>query len=200
MRPMQYVKIILITLLLAISKMTAGPSKKSDVVNDPLFLSKTLFVVLTAVILTVSAVAFGQTQKTDIVKDAIFARKILMDSINNNMDEIEGMISSGKPIPMDEAREHADLVSVMLMAFPHLFAESTNQWKPNVQRDPGTDTFASPTVWTNLADFYDRAAKASKTAYNASRAKTEGDFKSFAKQLRESCDSCHAAYQKTSEQ
>jgi cytochrome c556 len=149
---------------------------------------------------TGSGMASGQQRKVDVPKDAIFARKILMDTINNNMDEIEGMISSGKPINMDEAREHADLISVMLMAFPHLFAESTNQWKPNVQRDPGTDTFASPTVWTNFADFYDRAAKASKTGYNASRAKNESDFKTFTKQLRESCDSCHAAYQKTSEQ
>jgi cytochrome c556 len=167
---------------------------------DLLFARKMLFPVLTAVFLAASALAFGQAQKPDIAKDAIFARKILMDTINNNMDEIEGMISSGKPLPMDEAREHADLVSVMLMAFPHLFPDSTNQWKPNVQRDPGTDTFASPTVWTNFSDFYERAAKASKTAYNASRAKAESDFKAFAKQLRESCDSCHAAYQKTSEQ
>jgi len=155
---------------------------------------------LIALLIAAGGIAVAQERKADVVKDAIFARKILMDSINNNMDEIEGMISSGKPIPMDEAREHADLISVMLMAFPHLFPDSTNQWKPNVQRDPGTDTFAAPAVWTNFADFYDRAAKASKTAYNASRAKTEGDFKSFAKQLRESCDSCHAAYQKTSEQ
>jgi cytochrome c556 len=149
---------------------------------------------------TGGSMAAGQERKVDVAKDSIFARKILMDTINNNMDEIEAMISSGKPINMDEAREHADLISVMLMAFPHLFAESTNQWKPNVQRDPGTDTFASPAVWTNFADFYERAAKASKTAYNASRAKSEGDFKTFTKQLRESCDSCHASYQKTSEQ
>jgi cytochrome c556 len=114
--------------------------------------------------------------------------------------ELEGIISSGKPINLDKAREYADKISVMLMAFPHLFAESTNQWKPNAQRDPGTDTFASPGVWTNFADFYDRATKASKSAYNASRAKNESDFKNFAKQLRESCNSCHAAYLKTSEQ
>ena len=151
-------------------------------------------------LLAVGGVAVGQQRKMDIVKDAIFARKILMDTINTNMDEIEGMISSGKPINLDEAHEHADAISVMLMAFPHLFAESTNQWKPNVERDPGTDTFASPAVWSNFPDFYDRAAKASKSAYNASRAKNETDFKSFAKQLRESCDSCHAAYQKTSAQ
>lgn len=156
--------------------------------------------ILICLMVTGGSMAAGQDRKVDVAKDSIFARKILMDTINNNMDEIEAMISSGKPINMDEAREHADLISVMLMAFPHLFAESTNQWKPNVQRDPGTDTFASPAVWTNFADFYERAAKASKTAYNASRAKSEGDFKTFTKQLRESCDSCHASYQKTSEQ
>ena len=40
-------------------------------------------------------------------KDTIFARKILMDTINNNMDELEGMIASGKDLDLKEAREHA---------------------------------------------------------------------------------------------
>jgi cytochrome c556 len=129
-------------------------------------------------------------------KDTIFARKILMDLINNNMDELEGMIASGKEIDLKEGREHADTISVMLMAFPHLFPPATNQWKPDGARDPGTDTFASPTVWTAYADFYAKATLASKTAYRASRAKTEAEFKGFVAELRTACDGCHAAYQK----
>ena len=31
----------------------------------------------------------------------------------------------------------SDTISVMLMAFPHLFPPASNQWKPDVARDPG---------------------------------------------------------------
>jgi cytochrome c556 len=147
--------------------------------------------------LVLSCAASGQERSAAPAKEVIFARKILMDTINNNMDELEGMIEAGKDINLAEAREHADIISVMLMAFPHLFPESTNQWKPNVERDPGTDTYASPDVWSNYADFYRQAADASKIAYKASRAKQEAEFKTFVAGLRAACDNCHAAYQKS---
>src|SRR5438552_11213963 len=108
---------------------------------------------LAAFLFGTAAAAFAQEVRTLASKDAIFARKILMDSINNNMDEIETMTASASGINLTEAREHAETISVMLLAFPHLFPESTNQWKPNVARDPGTDTFAAPEVWANYADF-----------------------------------------------
>jgi cytochrome c556 len=83
------------------------------------------------------------------------------------------------------------------MAFPHLFPPSSNQWKPNADPDPATDTFASPDAWTKFSDFYKRAAAASKTAYDMSRADKEDEFKSRAKELRVACDACHALYLKT---
>src|SRR5712691_2503135 len=86
--------------------------------------------------------ALAQDQGAAIPKDAIFARKILMDAISRNMDEMEAMASSGKAIDLAEGHEHADMISVMLMVFPYLFLPSTNQWKPNVDRDPGRDTYA----------------------------------------------------------
>ena len=52
------------------------------------------------------------------------------------------------------------------MAFPHMFPAATNQWKPNVDKDPATDTFAAPEVWTKFADFYKRSTEASKLAYD----------------------------------
>jgi cytochrome c556 len=119
-----------------------------------------------------------------------------MDTISRNMDELESMTASPKAVDLMEGREHADSISIMLMAFPHLFAAGTNQWKPNVERDPGTDTYASPDVFTNYMDFYARAAHASKVAYNASRSQRESDFKSFVAELRVACDSCHAVYLK----
>jgi cytochrome c556 len=114
-----------------------------------------------------------------------------MSSISDNMDQIERMISFGK-LDLDDAHEHADTISVMLMAFPHLFPPSSNQWKPNADLDPGTDTFASPDVWGKFSDFYQRAAAASKTAYDMSRADKADELKARAKELRVACDACHA--------
>jgi len=153
--------------------------------------------VLAGSILGMSLAASGQDQSGAIAKDAIFARKILMDTIGTNMDELEGMTASAKGVDLAEGREHADNVSIMLMAFPHLFAASTNQWKPNVDRDPGRDTYASPDLWTNYPDFYAQAANASKIAYKASRAEQEKEFKTFVAELRVACDSCHAVYLKS---
>jgi cytochrome c556 len=142
--------------------------------------------------------ASAQDQSAATPKDAIFARKILMSTVGDNMDELEGMAQSPKPIDMDEAHEHADIVSVLLQLFPHIFPPATNQWRPGVTgRDPGTDTYASPEVWTHFSDFYKRATEASQIAFRASRAANEAEFRRHVTALRQACDGCHAAYQKT---
>jgi cytochrome c556 len=129
-------------------------------------------------------------------KETIFARKILMDSIGRNMDDIEANAGSAK-VDLAEGRDHADIISVMLMAFPHLFPPSTNEWKPNADdRDAGRDTFAAPEIWTGFADFYKRTHDAADLAFKVSRAETEAAFKDLVAQLRVACDSCHAIYMK----
>jgi cytochrome c556 len=130
-------------------------------------------------------------------KDTIFARKILMGAIDMNMDEIETMLAPEGKLELADAQEHAETISTMLMAFPHMFPAATNQWKQGAERDPATDTFASPEVWTNFADFYQRATDASKIAWNASRAKRPDDFSPLIAQLRAYCNSCHAINMKT---
>jgi cytochrome c556 len=140
-------------------------------------------------------IAWGQERGATPPKEAIFARKILMDSIGRNMDELEANASSAK-VDLAEGRDHADIVSVMLMAFPHLFPQNTNEWKPNVERDPGTDTYAAPEIWARFADFYKRTQDAAQIAYKASRAETEQAFKDQVAQLRVACDSCHGVYMK----
>ena len=146
----------------------------------------------------VNSVATGQDQSAATPKDAIFARKILMDTVSLHMDELETMTGSPKAINLDEGHEHADIVSVLLQLFPHIFPPSTNQWKAGAtDRDPGTDTYASPDVWTNFSDFYKRTSEASTIAFKASRAAAEAEFRSQIGQLRQACDSCHAKYQKT---
>ncbi len=102
-----------------------------------------------AALLATSLVAVAQDQSAAKVEDTIFARKTMMSSLSDNMDQIEMMISTGK-IDLDDAHEHADTISVMLMAFPHLFPPASNQWKPGVDIDPVTGTFASPDGGANL--------------------------------------------------
>ena len=94
--------------------------------------------------------ALGQDQTATTAADAIFARKTMMDALSSKMDAIETATSSTKKIDLPAANEQADIISVLLMAFPHMFPAATNQWKPNVDKDPGTDTFAAPEVWTNM--------------------------------------------------
>jgi cytochrome c556 len=142
-----------------------------------------------------TSIAIGQDQGA-IAKDAIIARKTAMGALSDKMDIIEAAIASGKPVNLDEGYANADTISVLLMAFPHLFPANTNEWKPNVDRDPATDTYASPEIWTKYADFYKQAAAASKAAFDASRASDEGAFKASIGQLRAGCNACHAAYLK----
>jgi cytochrome c556 len=151
---------------------------------------------LAAGLLATSFIAMAQDQSAATAKDVIFARKTLMSSISDNMDQIETMISTGK-IDVADAHEHADTISVMLMAFPHLFPPASNQWKPNADLDPGTDTFASPDAWSKFPDFYQRAAAASKTAFDMSRADKVDELKTRTKELRVDCNACHALYLKT---
>jgi cytochrome c556 len=126
-------------------------------------------------------------------KDVIFARKTLMDSICEKMTAIETMISQRR-IDFEYARREADAMSAMLLAFPHLFPPSSNQWNPNVDPDPETDTYASPELWTGFSDFYQRSAAAANSAHDLSRADKIDDVKTRARELRIICDTCHALH------
>jgi cytochrome c556 len=136
-------------------------------------------------------------QETPAAKDTIFARKTLMGAIDMNMDEIETMLAPEGKLELADAQEHAETISTMLMAFPHLFPPATNQWRAGAERDPATDTFASPEVWTNFADFYQRATEASKIAWDASRARRATDFRPLIVRLRARCNACHELNLKT---
>jgi cytochrome c556 len=155
---------------------------------------------LAAIVLGVLAGApaiFGQQPGGPPPKDTIFARKILMGAVDMNMDEIETMLTPGGKLDATEAQEHAETISIMLMSFPHLFPPATNQWKAGADRDPATDTFASPDLWANFSDFYQRATNASKLAQEAGRTKRLDEFRKLIGQLREGCNGCHQRYLKT---
>ncbi|HZP76097.1 MAG TPA: cytochrome c [Pseudolabrys sp.] len=147
--------------------------------------------------LTGAPAALGQAQTTPPATDTIIARKVLMNAVDRNMDEIETMLAPGGKLESADAREHSDAISVLLQALPHLFPPATNVWKPGVERDPATDTYASPELWDNFADFYTRANAASKIALDASLAKRADEYRALIGQLRAACNGCHAKYQKT---
>src|SRR5262249_4455783 len=140
-------------------------------------------------VLIAAPFALGQEPSGPPPKDTIFARKILMGAIDMNMDAIETMLAPNGKLDAAEAQEHADTISIMLMSFPHMFPAGTNQWKAGADRDPATDTYASPEVWANFADFYQRAATASKLAQDASNTKRLHEFRGLLGQLRAACNS-----------
>jgi cytochrome c556 len=149
-----------------------------------------------AIILATVFVATAQDERAATAKDVIVARKTLMNSICEKMAGIERMIAL-RQIELDAAREHADAISVMFMAFQHLFPPSSNQWNPSADPDPATDTYASPELWSKFSDFYQRTAAAAQTAHDMSRADNIDDFKTRARELRIICDTCHALYSET---
>jgi len=146
----------------------------------------------------VAAVATGfaaraQDQHAASTPDVIFARKTLMNFMCDKMAEIERMIAM-RQVDLEGARGDADAMSVMLMAFPHLFPPGSNQWDPAADPDPVTATYASPELWRNFSDFYRLAVAAEQSAHDMSRAGTVDDFKNRARELRIICDTCHALY------
>jgi len=148
------------------------------------------------VIVLVMCIAFPLVSRAqDMTSDVIAARKLLMDSIMNNMDKIQEMISERRVDP-SVSRACADNIASMLMAFPHLFPPGSNQWKEDVDLDPVKDTFASPDIWTDFADFSRRAAAAANTALELRRADNEDDVKRLYRALGIACDTCHALYMK----
>ncbi len=120
--------------------------------------------------------------------DVVQARQLLMDGIDEDMHDID-LAGTGQPTRLDDLKAHADRISTLLTAFPHLFPPQT-QPSP----DAPVPTTASPAVWKEFGDFYDRAAAAAKTALDASQAGTLDQFNTLGAQLRAACDGCHAKY------
>jgi cytochrome c556 len=127
--------------------------------------------------------------------DVIAARKTLMSVIARNMYPLDEMIYTGK-INLPRGRAAADSISAMLQAFPFLFPPSTNTWTPTAVGDPARATFADPHIWQQLEFFNKEVQASAKYAFNASRAESEAEFRKSITELRQTCDTCHAAFQK----
>jgi cytochrome c556 len=143
----------------------------------------------------ISSVALAQDQNPATPNEVIFARKALMNSIGANMYVIDQMLETGNIDPVS-GRANADTISAMLMAFPHLFPSSTNLWTAgNAARNPATDTLADAAIWESRSFFYKESMAASQYAFDASRAQTVAEFRKSARDLRQTCDGCHATFQ-----
>jgi cytochrome c556 len=81
------------------------------------------------------SVVRGQDQSAATPADAIFARKTVMDTLSSKMDDIETATAGTTKIDLAAANEQADIVSVLLMAFPHLFPAAS---------EPPSRSFAPP--------------------------------------------------------
>jgi cytochrome c556 len=172
-----------------------GLEQVAATMRFPLSLSRALTRAIAVAVALAAVPSFAEDQPPP--KDTIFARKVVMGEIDMNMDEIETMLAPGGKLDLADAREHAEVISTLLLVFPHLFPVSTNQWKEGANRDPATDTFANPAIWSNYADFYKRATEASKIAWSAAAAKKPDEFRAQIKQLRVRCNGCHALNMKT---
>jgi cytochrome c556 len=114
-----------------------------------------------------------------------------MDGIDAEMQPID-LSGVGEKHSLDELKAHADRISTLLTAFPHLFPPQT---KPGPAADGSpSPTTATMAIWDKFDDFYGKAQAAAKIAYDASQAGDEPAFREQAVKLRGACDGCHAQY------
>jgi cytochrome c556 len=123
--------------------------------------------------------------------EVIQARQLLMDGIETEMAGVELGLEA-KQIQLEDLKLHADRISTLLAAFPHLFPPQT---KPAVGADGSpSPTTATLAIWQDFDAFYGKAQAAAMTAYDTSQAADLDAFRAQAKKLRVACDSCHAQY------
>jgi cytochrome c556 len=128
---------------------------------------------------------------TDRPDEVVQARQLVMDGIDADMMAID-LFGAGKDYPLAELTAHADRISTLLTAFPHLFPPQT---KPGPAADGSpSPTTATPAIWEHFDDFYGKTQAAAKIAYDASTATTADKFKEQGATLRAACDGCHAQY------
>ena len=122
--------------------------------------------------------------------EVIHARWELMDHVELLMEPIDST-QVEKVKNADQLRTNAQAIAAMLGALPHLFAPTTNLYKPE---GPEYPTLALPAIWKNFDGFYSLAMAASRTADELAEATTDEALRTTAGKLRASCDACHTLY------
>jgi len=129
----------------------------------------------------------------DRADDVIMARQLLKDGVEEEMQPID-LAGAGQDTPLEQLKAHANRISTLLTAFPHLFPPQTKPG-PSADGSPSLTT-ATTAVWERFDDFYKMAQLAAMTAYDASQAADLKEFKEHGTKLRALCDGCHAVYMK----
>ncbi len=131
------------------------------------------------------------TSHTD---DLVLARQLLMDINETAMMPID-RAAGGADIDLGVLKTQAYNIYTALSVAPHLFPSST---KPVYDKDgaPTPSTAAAAGIWDDFEAFYTQMTDAANLAYDLSQAADIGKFRTLAKQMRVSCDSCHETHMK----
>ncbi len=123
--------------------------------------------------------------------EMILARQVLMDLNEAAMIPIDRAAVGGE-VSLEAAKAQAFIIYSVLTVAPHLFPSTT---KPVASPDGSPPaTAALPSIWEDFDAFYDQLIDGATLAYEASQANSIGKFRDLAKQLRASCDACHAQH------
>ena len=90
-------------------------------------------------------------------------------------------------------RENATSLEALLLALPHLFPPTTNQFDPSALDPPTT---ALPTIWQRFPAFLTFAESAERAAAALREANDTEALSAASARLRGACDACHASFMK----
>lgn len=125
--------------------------------------------------------------------DVVQARQFLMDAIDEQIAPLD-RATAGQKSDLQDLKDRAYLINVLMAAFPHLFPAGT---RPAEIPDGGIQTSATPDVWDNFETFYGLSQTAATAAYEASQAVDVAGLKLHATELRQACDACHMGFMST---
>ena len=125
-------------------------------------------------------------------KEVIEARRVLMQAVERLIKPIDSF-TLGTAAEPAVLRSYAATIEPMLLVLPHLFPPTTNLYDPASVESP---TIALPAIWQDFATFQKLAGSAEVAA--ATLAATEGEepLRAASRNLRASCDACHALFTK----
>jgi cytochrome c556 len=125
-------------------------------------------------------------------EEVIEARRVLMVEAERLMKPIDGFIV-GESANAALLRENAASLEALLLALPHLFPPTTNQFDPSAHDPPTT---ALPTIWQRFPAFLTFAESAERAAAALRDANDTDALSAASARLRGTCDACHASFMK----
>ena len=125
-------------------------------------------------------------------EEVIEARRVLMVEAERLMKPIDSFIV-GEPTDGVLVRENAASLEALLLALPHLFPPTTNQFDPAALDPPTT---ALPTIWQRFPAFLTFAESAERAAAALRDANDAEALSAASTRLRGTCDACHASFMK----